>query len=134
MEEQFRALLLADSGVSALVGTRINWGAHPQGAPLPAIILTTISDAEDYHMNGPNGLFQGRVQADVYAMDYRAAKDAARAVRAALHCYRGGGFLLITHVASRDSREGGSNEADRPYRVSMDFTTAWRAEDATTGV
>lgn len=128
MEEAFRAILTTDTAVKALIpASRINWGTHPQGAAFPAIVLNVISDAEDYHMNGPNGLFQGRVQVDVYADTYGAAKAASRAVRALLHCYRGGGFRLITHVSTRDSREGGSNEADRPCRVGMDFTTAWRA-------
>jgi len=128
MEESIRALLLASSGVSSLVGTRVNFGTHPQGQPLPAIVLNTISDAEDYHMNGSGGLFEGRIQADVYAPTYGAAKLASRAVRKALHFYRGGGFFLITQISARDSREGGSNEAERPYRVSMDFKTSWRPE------
>jgi hypothetical protein len=128
MEQEFRSILLASSGVTALVGTRVNFGTHPQGQPYPALVLNVISDAEDYHMNGPNGLFQGRVQVDCYGLTYGAAKAASRAVRALLHCYRGGGFLLITHVSTRDSREGGSNEVERPFRVGMDFTTAWRAE------
>lgn len=128
MEEELRAILLASSGVTALVAKRVNYGTHPQGTPLPALVLNVISDAEDLHMNGPNGLFQGRVQVDAYGMTYGTVKAVSRAVRAALHCYRGGGFRLITQVSARDSREGGSNEADRPYRVSMDFITAWRAD------
>ena len=128
MEKAFRAILTTDTAVKALVpASRINWGTHPQGASFPAIVLNVISDAEDYHMSGPNGLFRGRVQADCYGLTYGATKAVSRAVRAALHCYRAGGFLLITHVSTRDSREGGTNEADRPYRVSMDFITAWRA-------
>lgn len=128
MEDELRALLLASGDVTALVGGRINFGTHPQGDPFPAIVLNVISDAEDYHMKGPNGLFQGRVQIDVYGMTYGAAKAASRPVRTLLHCHRGGGFRLITHVSTRDSREGGTNEVERPFRVGMDFTTAWRAE------
>lgn len=128
MEEALRAILLASSGVTALApAARINWGAHPQGAALPGVVLTVISDAEGLVMNGPNGLSLGRVQVDCYAETYTGAKVLARVIRAVLHGFHNANFRLITHVASRDSREGGANEADRPFRVSMDFTTAWRA-------
>ena len=33
---------------------------------------------------------------------------------------------LVQHVGTRDSREGGTNEAERLFRCSLDFTTAWR--------
>lgn len=128
MEEEFRALLTGSAAVNAIApASRINWGAHPQGAALPGIVLNVISDAEGLVMNGPNGLFQGVVQVDCYGATITATKGLARTVRTLLHAYRGGGFRLITHQGTRDSREGGSNEATRPYRVSMDFNTAWRA-------
>lgn len=128
MEEEFRALLTGSAAVTAIVpASRINWGAHPQGAALPGLVLNVIDDAEGLVMNGPNGLFQGRVQVDCYAETYKGSKQLSRVVHALLHGYRGGSFRLVSHDSSRDSREGGSNEATRPYRVSMDFNTAWRA-------
>lgn len=128
MEEAFRALLTGSAAVTTIApANRINWGAHPQGAPLPGIVLNVVSDFEGMTMQGPDGLSQGRVQADCYAPTYAQAKQLSRAVRAALSGYRGGGFRLVQHVATRDSREGGTNEAERPFRVSLDFTTSWRA-------
>src|SRR3989304_2505917 len=113
MEEAFRALLVAASAGTALApAARINWGAHPQGAALPAIVLTVIGDAESHTLAGPDGLSQGRVQVDCYAASYKAAKQLARAVRAALDGYRGGNFSGVFLAASRDGREGGTNEAD----------------------
>lgn len=126
MEEEFCALLLGAGSVSALVGSRVNWGAHPQGEPLPAIVLTLVDDIEGRSYTGPNGLSQGRVQVDCYAATYRAAKSTARAVRSLLDGYRGGNFEGVFHAASREGREGGTNEADRPYRCSLDFMTNWR--------
>jgi hypothetical protein len=128
MEEALRALLAASSGVTAHVTAgRINWGAHRQGAGGPYIVLTVISGNEGLTMQGPDGLTAFRVQADVYAATYGAAKAAARAVIARLHGYRGGQFRLIEHADSRDSREGGTNEAERPHRVGLDFIVNWRA-------
>lgn len=128
MEEDFLALLRGDAGLTSLVADRINFGEHPQGEAFPAIVLNTISDIEDHHMNGSGGLFSGRVQLDCYGVSYGAAKIVSRAARAVLHHYRGGGFLIITHLSTRDDRQGGDNEADRKHRVSMDFKTQWRLE------
>lgn len=128
MEEALRSLLLASSGVTALApAARINWGTHPQGTALPGVVLNVISDAEGYTMAGRDGLSQGRVQVDCYATTYSQAKQLSRAVRAALSGYRGGGFEGVFHSGTRDSRDGGANEADRPFRVSLDFNTHWRA-------
>lgn len=121
MEEQIRSLLLNDSGVLSFAGTRINFGTHPQGQPLPAIVLNVVGDAEEYTLDGPSGLSQARLQLDCYADGYGAAKGLSRAVRSLLSGYQNGAFQGVFHVGSRDGREGGSNEAERPYRVSMDF-------------
>lgn len=128
MEEELRAILLADTGVSNRVSTRINWGAHPQGQALPAIVLNLAAGAEGMNMNGTNNLFEGIVQVDCYADTYGSAKLLSRDAVSALHAYRGGGFRLVTQTSTRDSREGGTNEAERPYRVGLDFNIAWRAE------
>lgn len=127
MEEQLRAILLASSPVAAIVGARINWGAHPQGTALPALVLNVISDEDGLTLKCRDGLFVGRVQVDCYAVAYGGAKLLSRSVRDTLQAYRGGGFRLIAHEATRDSREGGSNEAERPFRVSLDFNTNWRS-------
>jgi len=121
MEEQIRALLLADFSVSAVAGARINFGVHPQGQPFPAIVLNVVSDADDYNLVGPTGLQIARVQVDCYAGAYIDAKRLSRSVRAFLSGYRGGIFHVVILASARDSREGGSDVADRPFRVSMDF-------------
>lgn len=160
MEEAFLALLAGSSTVTAHVAAgRINWGAHPQGAGGPYIVLTVISEVPGLTLTGADGLAAFRVQADVYAATHTAAKQAARAVITRLHGYseprlfdravaidengeHGGapinendrlsppvsaGFIrLIEHAGSRDSREGGTNEADRLFRVGLDFLTHWR--------
>ena len=128
MEEALRTLLASASGVTALVpAARINWGAHPQGAAKPYIVLNGISETRALTMQGPDGITQTRVQIDVYAPTYATAKGAARAVIGLLNGYRNGGFRLIEHAGSRDSREGGTNEADRLFRVGLDFIVNWRA-------
>ena len=123
MEEHFRALLLNTTAVTDIVSTRIDFGGGPQGQADPRIALWTIGDLENHTMNGPDGLSTGRVQVDCYASTYAGAKTLSRAVRAALDGYSDADFQGIFHSGSRDTREGGSNEAYRPYRVSLDFIT-----------
>jgi hypothetical protein len=121
MEEELRALLLADSGVSSHAGTRVNFGAHPQGQPFPAVVLNTISQTEGYTLQGPNGIAQARVQVDCYGDSYGAAKQLSRAVRSLLSGYQHGALQGDFLAGTRDSREVGSNDAARPYRSSLDF-------------
>ncbi|MGB1389498.1 MAG: DUF3168 domain-containing protein [Paracoccaceae bacterium] len=121
MEELIRALLLADGGVAALAGDRVNFGSHPQGEGWPGVVLNTISDAEGYTLRGPDGLSRARVQADCYALTYGEAKRFSRAVRTVLSGHSDSGMQGVFHAGSRDGREGGTNEAERPYRVSLDF-------------
>tara|TARA_R110002012_G_scaffold211426_1_gene382194 strand:+ start:2542 stop:2925 length:384 start_codon:yes stop_codon:yes gene_type:complete len=125
MEEQIRALLRSNVAVASHVAQRVNFGAHPQGQPLPAIVLNTVSDLEGVTLSGPSGLSAGRIQVDCYALQYGAAKLLSRAVKKALNGYSGDGIQGVFHAGSRDSREGGTNEADRPYRVSLDFTLTY---------
>ena len=125
MEEEFRNLLLATATITDIVGQRVEWVEHLQGTGFPAIVLNMASGFESVHMNG-KGPFEGRVQVDCYGMTYTAAKTASRAVIEALHAFRGGGFLFMQHTSTRDSREGGTNEAERPYRTGLDFNITWR--------
>lgn len=126
MEEAIRARLLATASVTDLCGQRIDFGANAQGAGYPRVLLWTISDNELHTMAGPDGLSVGRIQIDCYAATYGQAKQLSRAVRAVLDGYRGGGLLGVFHAGTRDTREGGSNEAERPFRSSLDFITNYQ--------
>lgn len=120
MEEDFRALLTGNAGVSALT-SEVNWGAHPQGEDFPAVVLNVISGAEDRTLDGPDGLFRGRVQVDCYAMTYGSAKLLQRAVTAAIDGYGAAPFQGIFWIATRDQINGDAGAAERPFRVSLDF-------------
>lgn len=127
MEQEFRALLTGSVAITALVpSARINWGESPQGAGHPSIVLNVVGGAKGLVMNGRNTLFEGRVQVDCYGVTYASPRQVSAAVEDLLNGYRAAGFRLIQHITTRTSREGGTNEAERPYRVSMDFSVAWR--------
>ncbi len=120
MEELVRAALLADAAVTDRVGDRINYGAHPQGADLPGLVLNTISDAGGFLIATPEATSRARVQVDCYAESYGAAKLLSRAVRQSLNGYAAGALMGCFHAAARDGRDGGI------YRVSLDFDVQYR--------
>lgn len=121
MEEAFRALLTGHAPITAIVpAARINFGRHPQGAPLPGIVLNVVADGSaDYSLDGP-GRYDARVQVDVYAQTYNGAKTLQRAVLARLEGYRGGPFQMIALLTASDRAE--EVATDSPiHRVIMDF-------------
>lgn len=127
MEEAFRALLLGSSGLTALVGSRINWGAQPQGQPWPGIVLRLVSDFDGMTISGPMKFKEARVQVDAFALDYGTATQMARLIEARLNGHFGGIFDLIAFLDRRATREDGPTEADRPYRQSLDFRIHYRS-------
>lgn len=125
MEEEFRAVLQGSAALTAIVAPeQINWGEVPQDARPPAIVLHLIDNADGLTQQGPDGLWQGRVQVDVYDLTFGGATLAARAVQEVLHGYRGGGFRLIRLSQQRSNKD--QQAVDRPYWISMDFITNWR--------
>lgn len=120
MHEEIIAVLQNAPGVTQYVGERINWGAHPQGAPLPGLVLTLVGGTSTYHLDGPDSIARERFQVDCWATDYPTATLLGREVISRLSGYRSGTVLGVFHASTRDGREG-SNQADRPFRVSLDF-------------
>lgn len=126
MEEDLRALLLADAGVAAIVGTRVTWGARPQGSALPAVVLHLVSDTPVYTLAADSGHRDSRVQADCLADDYLESLTVSRAVTVALSGYSGTSgttiFQGIFQESARDLSEPDAVSEQRAFRFSLDFT------------
>lgn len=108
MQGALRARLIADAGVSALVGQRVYWMERPQGASLPAIVLQVISEDRPQHMKGFTGLDWARVQIDAWGLSYGDARGAAEAVIAAITPEQTGNGVRFTRSfvdIVRDSTE-----------------------------
>lgn len=129
MEELLRALLLAGSPspLAALVGDRVQWGSRDQASGLPAVTLIKISGGPGYADDGEVGLDEIRVQIDCWASTFSGATALARVVRDQISAYHDNDFRHIALDASRDLREGGSNQADYEFRTSMDFIILHRS-------
>ena len=85
-----QAVLANDSGVSALVSTRIYPDHLPQKTPTyPAIVITLIDETSVIHMGGMSGLGDARIQVDCYANTRLGAAALSDAVRLSLSDYTG---------------------------------------------
>ena len=125
MEEGIIARLLATSGVTALVSTRVSPGRRPQASALPAIDVNTISGAPVYTDDGESGLASARVEINCWGQTYSSAKLVARAVKAALSAFVGESagitFQNVLLDDERDFSETGSNAAEYLFSTNLDF-------------
>ena len=138
MEEAITTHLLAQAGLTALVGNRITWARRAQGSVSPAVVLHVIDRLPQYTMGGEANAKPQRIQTDCWATTYGEAKIVARQVTAALsgtHPSIGDGaspetfvdFLGSFKEGERDSFEQGAG-GEALYRCSMDFII-WTRED-----
>lgn len=124
MEEEIRAALKADPAVMAIANFA-DWGAAPRGAARPGLVLHVVGGRDDYALEGATGHASARIQVDAWADSYSDAKRLSRAVRALLSGFSGGRIQGAFLAGVREDREGGTNEADRPFRCSLDFTVEY---------
>ncbi|MCB1476650.1 MAG: DUF3168 domain-containing protein [Rhodobiaceae bacterium] len=124
MEEALIAFLLADSGLTALVGTRVSYAVNQQGAPLPRVTILPVSRVPGYADDGEAGLTEARLQIDIYASSLAAAREIAAAVFARLSAVSavisGVDFQTI-ELLDEDASFEALTDGDQPYRVRQDY-------------
>lgn len=134
MEENLRALLLADAGVSALVADRVTWGVRPQGYPLPAVVLHAAGGLKSYALTAEAGPRAARVQVNCLGSSWLESMTAFRAVAAALSGYAGtvGGTLfqgiLQDSEPSDLSQPDGASE-QRTFGTTADFIVHYTPQE-----
>lgn len=116
MEEAITALL------ASVAGGRRHWVRAPQSAARPYLVLNRISGIHDYTTQGASGYVASRVQIDVYADTYTAAKVTARQVVTALSGYRSGSIQGVFLDMERDLPAEDAGTVNHLFRVSLDFT------------
>lgn len=85
----FRAILLGNGGVSALVSSRIYPIELPQSPTFPAITLQIVAGESVYSSSGLSNLENSLVQVDCWARTYADADALFEAVRKACATYSG---------------------------------------------
>lgn len=122
-----RTRLLAVSGVTDLVGTRVYRGFRNQGSGLPAVTIEVLDDPKDYAHDGDLSARDALVQVDCFDDDWAGVDALADAVEAAMPV-AGGTWGSSTVQACRQT--GRRDIHDEPKfgdqrnvaRITMDFS------------
>ncbi|OYW87302.1 MAG: hypothetical protein B7Z20_05420 [Sphingobium sp. 32-64-5] len=128
MEADLIVRLLADSGLSALVGNRITLLERPQGESFPAVTLFRVSPGRSYTFSGASGSHGTLMQFDIWGLTPLSVAQVMTALTAALEqpATVGGTMFEMSFLQSeRDSSE------DVPglgtvARKSADFLIWWQ--------
>ena len=120
MEEALTSIL------SGVAGGRRYWVRAPQSlSTRPYIVMHRVSGNRDYHLDGPSGYVQSRVQVDIYDKTYNGAKTVARAVRDAVSGFAGvlNGVQIqrIFIESERDLPADDVGEITNLYRTTIDL-------------
>lgn len=84
-----RAFLIADGPIAALVATRVYPIKLPAGIAAASIVYNEVSGVGDYHMQGPSGLAQVRMQIGAWAPTADQAHALFLAIKERIEGYRG---------------------------------------------
>lgn len=115
LEAGIYAHLIADSGVAALVATRIYPLLVPQDATLPALAYQRISGPRDHAHTGATGLAFARMQLTYVAASYNEAKSLGEAVRAAMDGLKGSmGAVTVGACLLDNERDDWATAFEKP--------------------
>lgn len=121
IRQSFRPFLLEDAAIAAIVVDRVYSIRIPQGVRASSIVFTRVSGAGDYHLAGPSGIINVRMQVDAWAITPDAAVTLANLVKDRLDGYRGlMGAVMVHGVFVADLREDYDDDAQL-YRAGRDY-------------
>ncbi len=72
------------TALSASIGTRAYWSKVPQGAAMPYLRMSTISDERPQHLAGYDSSRITRVQIDVFSRSYAEARSISESIISAV--------------------------------------------------
>lgn len=123
IETLLRSKLVGDSGVAALVGVRVHPERLPQNVTYPAIRYT-VTDSPPQVTTPGIRILRTRVQLDVYAATYSAAKGVTAAVRTALNRWSSLADGVISTFVDDERDVDDAEEA--MTRISLDAVIVYR--------
>jgi hypothetical protein len=125
MKEAFRAYLLADTAIAALIGDRAYWQQRERGEALPCVVLTRVSGSTGQTHGGADNLVRSRIQVNCLAATRAAADALERAVMARLNgkafAQDEVTFSTCQQIAARDLTEAGAIDTETVFCPSLDF-------------
>lgn len=126
LESDFRSYLLADSNISALVGTRIYGGKLPQDVTYPAISYARISGERVHKLTGAGDRAVPRIQYDCWAESYTGAKALADLLRQRLNGASGTIGSTVVGMSRLDGEREFYDDGGVVHRVSLDFFVSYQ--------
>jgi hypothetical protein len=120
MQSALRSILKADSATTAIYSTRIDWGWRPQGKPLPALTLNTVSDPRPKHMAGNQVTRSSLIQLDSWGATYADARNGANAAIAALTAQDKDGIRFLGFFVENDRDLTEETDTGQIFRISAD--------------
>lgn len=144
IEDELRAWLESLGAMTAAGARVFPWGEVPQSPHYPHLTYHRVTGMRMRTLQGPSGVSYPRVQIDVWARTYKAAKELAAAVRVALESFprteldagRTPRFVattgrilqaVIVHDESDAAEEPGHGDEVSEFRVTLD-TQIWFRE------
>lgn len=121
MEEALIALLLGHPALSSRLGKKVRIGRAAQTDKPPYAVLQVVDINRGYTLKGNDGLVRSRVQIDVYAETYTAAKQAARIIEALLSGRKDDFFKAVFLEDHRDLPAADAGNVNTLFRVSLDI-------------
>jgi len=116
------AALAADSGVSALAGTRVFLKGARQGAEYPYLTVLRVTTPSAVDLDGQSDLDWPLMQIEAWAETGPAAMALANAVRTALQTGELTAAGLTFSATFRDQRGPAADEETRKFRADVDFS------------
>lgn len=113
--------LKSDSGVAALVSTRVYPVLLPQNPTYPAITYQRISGPRVPIYDGPSTMAAPRFQIDSWSETYAGAKALAEAVREAMDCFHGTMSPVTVGVCEIITETDLYDDEARVFRVLQDY-------------
>ena len=80
LQTALTARLKADAALTAALAGKLFWNVVPQGTALPYARMQTVTDLRPQHLKGYDAAREARVQIDVFAATYAAARDIAETI------------------------------------------------------
>jgi hypothetical protein len=114
LQTALHARLKANAGVVAALGDRLFWNVVPQATALPYGRMQTVTDLRPQHLRGYDASREVRVQVDVFAATYNAARTAAEAIIAA-----------VAEPATVSGVQFGRGKAEGPRDLGEDTTVGF---------
>jgi hypothetical protein len=121
-----RDVLKNDADVASYATGGIFFLQVDQGAERPNVMLMTVSGADDWTHQGPDGLHQDLIRIYSRADTYQHATELARRVRAALNGYIGSKFGIDVQLTQFLNTTGDYQDAAKIYRQIEDFRVTYR--------